>query len=390
MRHTLRTTAFIVASALVFLPTHGSLAQSAANSTQTDARWYAWLGCWAPDTSTSTTRTTSPSTTCIVPVAGSRAVDAMTIVGGTVVTRDRLDAGGKPHTVDGQGCKGTESTSWSASGRRVFLQASYTCAGGTPGSSTTIFAFSPNGEFLRIERVRSGGGSIVSVDRLHGARAPSVLASDAARSIERQQLAINTARAAAAAPITVDEIIDAVHNLDSDVVRSWIVASDQQFDLDGQQVALLARSGLPAPVMQAIMGSRTSQMAMSGDSTRGGDAYSNYPPNGYANQSYQPMTTMYRCPPEGCPSSNQYSTYNGYGYSQSMGYSYGYPPYYGYAPYVYTPFYYAAPIIVRRGPSGVNRGVLVRPPVIHSVRPPVQQQSHQPVSRPRQMGGRRP
>lgn len=388
MRHILRTTAFIAASALVLLPTHRALAQPAANSVQTDARWYAWLGCWAPDASSNTARTTSPSTTCIVPVAGSRGVDALTIVGGTVVTRDRLDTGGKPHPVDGQGCKGTESTSWSASGRRVYLQASYTCAGGTPGSSTTIFAFSPNGEFLRVERVRSGGGSIVSVDRLHSTRAPSLLTSDAARSIERQQLAITTARAAAAAPITVDEIIDAIHNLDSDVVRSWIVASDQQFDLDGQQVALLARSGLPAPVMQAIMGARTGQMAMSGDSTRNADVYSNYSPNnqGYATQSYQPMSTMYRCPPEGCPSANQYSTYNGYGYSQPMGYPYAYPPYYGYTPYYYTPFYYTTPIIVRRD---VNRG-LVRTPILRGVRPPVQQQSHLPASRPRQTGGRRP
>ena len=389
MRHTLRTTAFIAASALVFLPTHSSRAQSAANSAQTDARWYAWLGCWAPDTSTNATQTTSPSTTCIVPVAGSRAVDALTIVGGTVVTRARLDAGGKPHSVDGQGCKGTESTSWSASGRRVYLQASYTCAGGTPGSSTTIFAFAPSGEFLRVERVRSGGGSIVSADRLHGARAPSVLPSDAARSIERQQLAITTARAAAAAPITVDEIIDAVHNLDADVVRSWIVASDQQFDLDGQQVALLARAGLPTPVMQAILGggART-QMSVSADSMRSG--YWNPAPNTQAyGTTYQPMTTMYRCPAEGCSSSSQYSDYNGNGYPQAV-YPYAYPPYYGYAAYPYMPFYYATPIIVRSRLTGITRGVVRAPIIRATVRPPIQQQSHPPASRPRQMGGRRP
>ena len=141
---------------------------------------------------------------------------------------------------------------------------------------------------------------------------------DAALSVERRQLAITTARAAAAAPITVDEIIDAVHNLDSDVVRSWIVASDQQFDLDGQQVALLAHAGLPAPVMQAIVGARMSQMAMPGDSMRGADAYSNYPSNnqGYATQPYQPMTTI-PVSAGRCPSSNPYSAYNGDGYSPS-------------------------------------------------------------------------
>lgn len=390
MRHIIRTTAVIVVSALVVLPTQSSLAQSTANSAQTDPRWFAWLGCWAPDTSISTARTASASTTCIVPVAGSRAVDALTIVGGTVVTRDRLDAGGKAHPVDGQGCTGTETTNWSSSGRRVYLQASYTCAGGTPGSSTTIFAFTLNGEFLRVERVRSGGGSIVSVDRMHGARAPGVVSSDAARSIERQQLAITTARAAAATPITIDEIVDATHNLDSDVVRSWIVASDQQFNLDGQQAATLARAGLPTTVMDAIMGASGArgQMAMSGDSTRGADAgYWNTAPNGqaYNTQPYQPMTTMYRCPPDGCYPPNQYSTYNGYGYSQSSTYPYAYPPYYGYSPYAYAPYYYSPPIIVRRGVSRVNHGVQPRPPVRSS------QPAARPIpSRPRGPVGRRP
>jgi hypothetical protein len=389
MRHFIRRTAVVVASALVFFPTHNSVAQSAANTAQTDSRWYPWLGCWTPDASSNAAQTSSASTTCFVPVAGSRAVDRLTIVGGTVSTRDRLDAGGKAHAIDGQGCKGTETTSWSASGRRVFLQASYTCGSATPGSSTTIFAFVPNGEFLRIERVRSGGGSIVTVDHMRAAHAPTVMSSDATRGIERQQLAITTARAAAAAPISVDEIIDAVHNLDSDVVRSWIVESDQRFDLDGQQVASLARAGLPSQVVQAIMGASGGQVAMA-DSMRGADAgYWNTAPNASGYNSNQPMTTMYRCPPDGCYSPNQYSTYNGYGYGLSTN-PYGYVPYYGYSPYAYAPYYYIPPIVVRHG---VNRGVQLRPPVrpVGPMGPPRLQPSTHPIqSRPRGPVGRRP
>ena len=134
MPHHIRTTVLTIASASALLSTHAASAQQAV---QTDARWYAWLGCWALDTSGPAARAASQSITCIVPVANSRAVDALTILRGKVTTRDRLDAGGPPHAIDGQGCRGTEVVNWSAAGRRVFLHADYTCAGGTPEASAT-------------------------------------------------------------------------------------------------------------------------------------------------------------------------------------------------------------------------------------------------------------
>ncbi|MEP6494681.1 MAG: hypothetical protein ABJF01_18490 [bacterium] len=391
MRYYIRTTAVVFASALVSILASASHAQSTAGSAQTDTRWYAWLGCWSADSAAGLSRSASPSVTCIVPVASSRAVDALTIVGGTVVSRDRIDAGGKPHTIDGQGCKGTETANWSASGHRVYLHATYTCAGGTPGASTTILAFTPAGEFLRIEEVRSGGGTMVSTDRLRETRAPSVLSADALRGIERQALSVTTARAAAAVPITNDEIIEASRTLDANIVRSWVLESDQPFD--GQQVALLSQAGVPQIVLQAIMGANArSQMAAWGDSMRNAPGYSNYPnapsysPDDYraANQ----MTTMYRCPPEGCYA-NPYSTYNGYAYP---GYGYA-QPYYSYG---YLPYFYTTPIIVGRG---VNHGfvhIQPRPPIRPAGRPPstrppsTRPPAQAPPSRPRGPSGRRP
>src|ERR1051325_3014530 len=163
---------------------------ASAQPATTDPRWHPWLGCWAADTTSAISRTVSPNTTCVIPVTGTRDVDLLTIVRGAVVKRDRLDANGAPHPIDGQGCKGTERVNWSSTGHRLFLQSTYACEGGTAGSSRTIYALSRDGELMRVEQVKSGDGSIALSDRMRSVRAPATLPRDAVQAIERLQAAV--------------------------------------------------------------------------------------------------------------------------------------------------------------------------------------------------------
>jgi hypothetical protein len=307
-----------IASALFLTAAQNATAQP----TPPDARWVAWFGCWTADTTSSPTG----ALRCVVPVAGSRAVDELTIARGKIVARNRLDATGRPHPIDGQGCQGTETANWSTTGRRLYLHADYAC-GGTPGTSTTLFAFAPSGEWLRVEQVRSGNGSIVSLERLRPADLPSAVPSAAANAIDQQQRAIITARAAASAAITTDEIVDAVKNANADVARSWVTAAGQQFDLTGDQYLALANAGVPAPVLQAISAAgRPVQQVVAAESPE-------------PVQEPQPqLTTMRRCPPTGCYEENRYSDYNGYNHPTPVVYPV-------YVPYSY---WYPAPVIVRR------------------------------------------
>src|SRR6186997_1727676 len=110
MRHLIRTTVVAIATTAGVLSTRGLHAQQAAP--ETDARWYAWLGCWAPD-SASVARGGSRGVTCIVPSRMGRGVDALTILRGKITQRNRLEANGRPRAIDGQGCKGTETANWS-------------------------------------------------------------------------------------------------------------------------------------------------------------------------------------------------------------------------------------------------------------------------------------
>ncbi len=300
------------------------LALAPAAVAQSDSRWQAWLGCWTADSA----RAPAASAVCVVPVAKSNAVELLTISRGAVVIRERVEANGRPQTIDGNGCSGTETANWSASGRRVYLHADFSCANRTPGTTTTVFSMMPTGEWLRVEKARADGGSVLTATRLRPTSIPAALSELSARSIESQQRAITTARASAAAPIVANEILDAVNNLDGDVVRAWLVASQQQFDFDAAQITALANAGVPSPILEAVGAVRAEPQTVASQQPAVVDEN---PPE---------MRTMRVCPPSGC--SNRYSEYNGADWGAAPPYQYPYP-YNGYLnngypypyPYVY-------------------------------------------------------
>jgi hypothetical protein len=244
-------TIVFVASSALSAPAAAS-PQTSVRAAQNDSRWDAWLGCWAVDTSGSGHRQSSPGITCVVPVAGSHAVEALTFARGKVVARDRLDSSGEPHAVSGQGCRGFETVEWSTTGHRAMLRSDYVC-GSAKGASSTIYAISPDGDWLRVEQVRSGTGLIVSVERRRPVPVIAEVSAEEARVIEDRRMAIMVARAAAATPITTDEVVEAIRVVDAGVVRSWIVASGQTFDLDGSDLTMLVRADVPQSVLEAMM-----------------------------------------------------------------------------------------------------------------------------------------
>jgi hypothetical protein len=182
---------------------------------------------------------------------------------------------------------------------------------------------------LRVEKTRSGSGSLVSVTKLRPTTLSNVLTSNTIRLIEGQQRAIATARAAAAAPISSEEILDAVRNLDGDVVLSWLATSGQAWSFTVAQIISLENAGVPVPIIQLIGGrivvtdvAPVTVVAPAPVAV----VYDEPPPV---------MTTLRQCGPNTCP--NRYSMYNGYD-PYGFPYGYGTPPFP--FPYPYTPFGY--------------------------------------------------
>jgi hypothetical protein len=351
----LAAVALIAAAAIA--PVQTVRAQSAAKQSQAaaDARWNPWLGCWQADSDAVAAGRAGARYTCVVPTARPTAVDVVALVGGSIVSRSRIDVNGRSHAIDQGACQGDETATWSDTRHRVYLRSNYSC-GGVEGTSTRLFAIAPGGDWLEVETVRAGGGSVDHVTRRHDVGVPGDAPAEVARSLAGRSLALSTARAAAAAPIGAADVIEAVHSVDAGTVRSWLVASNAHVQLTGADAQALMHADVPTSVMQAMMGETHAAAGSDADeANRRADEYlrsTSMAASGIAAQGEAPAPAPEGviCNAGGCytPMGNAYSQYNGYSYSPYGPYPYPVTPYYG-------GYWYGAPVVIVHGGRGQGR-----------------------------------
>lgn len=325
-----------------------------------DARWLPWIGCWqTADSDAVASPNGAARYTCVLPTERTSAVDIVDVAGGTVGARTQLDADGRSHPIDQAGCTGDQTGAWAQSEHRLYLRATYTCAG-VSGTSTRMFAIAPNGDWLEIENIRAGGGSIEHVTRRRAVGIPSGIPSSVARPLAGRELAISTARASAAAPIGSSDVIEAVHSVDPGVVREWLVASNTHMQLSGADASALMHADVPASVVQAMMGvAGPATEAEMAEANMRADEYlrsTSIGTMGIPTQGATPMQPTYFpnmpiCNAGGCSTPVvPYSPYDGY-------YPYGVYPYAPYPGYVV-----GTPFVVIRGQRRVPPHVVPRRP----------------------------
>jgi hypothetical protein len=334
----------------------------AQESRAAGAGFFPFVGCWRADSVASSGEALS----CVVPMQSSADVELVNVIDGRIADRQRIAASGRPSAVDDQGCRGEQQASSSSLPRRVYLRAEFICApNGMAGGQTTLMSILPSGERLDVESIRSGVGSITRVQRFRDAGVPASLPRDIAMRLGKQRLAVMTARAEAASPLQTSDVIEALHHTDSSVVRAWLVATAQHFQLSGEQVAALVRAEVPAPVLQAMLGAAPAyQLGVGVDqSGRNTDAYLNSP--GTQSGGVTQMTTAGQSVPTVYENANGYDAccvpmYSGYDYYAPGVVGGGFYPGLYSAPYVS----YYSPYALRRYPSyygpivsgrGVNR-----------------------------------
>jgi hypothetical protein len=281
-----------------------------------DARWTAWLGCWQSDA------THDAALTCVIPDSRSSGVQMLSVVNGRIVARRTLEADARRHVMNDQGCDGTRIAQWAAKATRVYARADYAC-GATNGVSSDLLTLTTGGEWLEVENVRAGEGSLERVNHWHDAGLPSGVPAEIVSAIAGRQLAISTARAAVVAPGTINDVLEALRHVDSSAVRTWIVESGQHFSLSGEQASELIRANVPRSVLQAVVGwTQNPQQNASVDEARAAsDAYlSSGPVSGF----YPVVVTYARpvivarryCEWSWCEYAQPYQPYRyGYGYS---------------------------------------------------------------------------
>jgi hypothetical protein len=343
---------------------------AAQRTTPTEPRFSPFVGCWRADSSANR----GTDLRCVAPIAGSADVEIVDLSSDRIAGRRRVAASGRPTVVEDGGCRGEEQASWSSLPRRVYLRGEFTCGPeNMTGGRTTLMSILPSGEWLEVERIQSGGGSLLQTTRWRDAGVPADVPRDVASRIGSRRLAIATSRADAAAPLTSADVLDALRHTDTAVVREWLVATGQLFRLKGDEVAALVRAGVTSSVLRAMLsGAPDFQLGTGTDA------------NGRSTNAYLGASVVAPAPvvvyentyiSEPCCAAPVYSTYPGYYYYAPyatgiiVGGGVGRRPFYGHAgpgtqrpSRPAPPAYTGKPVGVRPQPSATQpRAVPSRP-----------------------------
>jgi uncharacterized membrane protein YgcG len=327
----------------------GALAVTAVSANaQTDARWRAWTGCWAPVGPQAGLGQTA--TVCVLPTEKASAIEIVSIVGSVITDRTRVDADGVERNASREGCTGTEKARWSSTGTRVLVTETMACAGGTSRKGTGIMSFDQQYQWLDVRGVTSGTTSGIAVARYQMVTDTAGLPAEVRPALALRGAAANNAILAAAAPLTLADIADVSTSADSGVASAWLVERTRglTLNLGAKQLVALADQGVPPAVIDVLVAiAHPKVFALEASQPQMREPLPSTGSNDNYWRRYPSFSSIYYSP--------WYDPW--YGYSMSSYGYFGYSPYryspYGYNPYGYNQYGYypSGPIIVVNRPS---------------------------------------
>lgn len=295
-------------------------------TTQVDARFANWLGCWRLEDDLAGTG----ARLCITP--DSPGVQLQTVVGKVNGGIEAIKADAVPRPITDQDCKGTERAEWSRDGMRLFRQTDVTC-GSEPARKVSSIAFLGSGpSFINVQLVEGGADRAVRVQRYR--RAIDQTLADGSRAL---QTVAGAARSVTTADMlwNVEDVIEASGKAPAEAVQAAIAESKGRFDLNKKSLVALADAGVSETVIDLMIGIAFPQRFVV--ERRGG--YGSSAPVGISMGGglYDPfMSPLYSGMYMDCSSYGYRSYYSSCGmYSPYYGSLYGYGGPYGYSDYYY-------------------------------------------------------
>jgi hypothetical protein len=338
-----------------------------AQTTQADPRWHAWIGCWS---SSQNGLTGAAARVCVVPTAGSSAVDIVTVANARVVSREHVEANGERRASQRDGCTGWETARWSGDGRRVYVQSEHQCAAGAKRTSDGLITISPQGDWLDVVSVTMGTNTGVRVLRHRPTVEPTDLPADIAATLHTvPSPRVRDARTAAVAPLAIADVVDASHQVSAGVVAAWLNDVRQDFSVDAKRLVELADAKVPDRVIDMIVALAYPDAFAVPPSPTAVGALAVNEPGGSRGGGFGGFGGIETFDSMNC--GNDFSvfgfggcsSYSQFGYSPFGYMSYGYLPYsysrYGYGPFGdfgggYGGWYETAPIVIVRPPGDSN------------------------------------
>lgn len=227
-------------------PEASPAAAPAAAIQEMDGGWLAWLGCWEPVAAPA-----EAAMRCVRPTAAG--VELLTVEDGRVTGSRPLRADGVERPADREGCTGTERAEFSDDDRRIYRASTLTC-GEIQRTTTRLWALVSPTEWIEVRSVEDRGREAASVERYRAAAPSRVEEAGLSEITEDRKTAVEWARLAASAPLTVGDVIEAVDAVGAEVVEAWIAERGEPLEeLDADRLVRLADAGVPAEVIDVAV-----------------------------------------------------------------------------------------------------------------------------------------
>lgn len=232
-----------------FLPALGGIlallaaAPASAQLQDVDSRWLPWMGCWEV-----LSMGAEAQVVCIQPHEDAEAV-AMNYADPEVEDMV-LHADGQPRQVTQAGCQGEETATFSPDGRRIYIDAKYTCDSGTEQTGTGLLSMISEDEWIEIRSISVDGEEVAWVQRYIQATPAAV---QAAGETDLVSPDVIMARRLASRPPTLQTLAEVAFAVDAKVASAWIVESGYPFKLNGKQLVALADAGVEPEVIDVAV-----------------------------------------------------------------------------------------------------------------------------------------
>jgi hypothetical protein len=208
-----------------------------------------WVGCWEPWEDDGDSKAAFPRNqmVCLEPGPSPHLLTRRSVVDGWVVSVQTLRIDGSPLALSENGCEGWDRAQPSREGRRLYLQAEAVCDPGRRRHMSGAWMLLPHQRWLEIQVVRVENVLEVTVERR---RAVSTRRLGRPGAIP---MAVETERLAAAAPLTVEDVLEALAHVDPAVVEAMLFETRPSFAMRSSLLIELADNGVPERILDLMV-----------------------------------------------------------------------------------------------------------------------------------------
>jgi hypothetical protein len=224
----------MLVAVLALLSSAPAMAQESSGTF--DSRWSPYLGCWtiAQDRHGQSAPVPAGTMVCVRP-SGRFGVAITTTVDGKSVLEQTIVADGSAQALSQGDCSGTQTSNWSRDGERLFTKVELDCAN-RPKRTVSGITLVANGQWVDAQATVIDGNSDVRVRRYR-------------RSSDQYA----TAPAAATAPLSIEDVIEASAKVQSEALEAALDELNARFALNSRVLTQLADNGVSRNVIDLMV-----------------------------------------------------------------------------------------------------------------------------------------